>query len=148
MVAAPGDSVPGDDVIRAWVRAVFEKFPDASPIEVSVRIVDESESRSLNSRYRGKDNATNVLSFPAGDEQMFPAGMPKPIGDIVICGAVVLAEANAQEKDVDNHWAHMVVHGTLHLLGYDHEVSEEADAMEAIETQILASRGVPNPYLP
>ena len=86
-----------------------------------MRIVDAAEIHALNSDYRGKDKPTNVLSFPAGDVAGLPADMPVPLGDVVICASVVREEAAAQGKALDDHWAHMLVHGTLHLLGYDHE---------------------------
>jgi probable rRNA maturation factor len=147
-VASEVESAPGDDEIQSWVTSVVDRFPDAAVTEVSVRIVDEGESRELNERFRGKDGATNVLSFPAdnGDSPELPAGVPRSLGDIVICGPVVEREAGEQQKAAADHWAHMLVHGTLHLLGYDHEVSEEAEAMESMERQSLAARGVADPY--
>ena len=147
-VASEVESAPGDDEIQSWVTSVVDRFPDAAVTEVSVRIVDEGESRELNERFRGKDGATNVLSFPADnvDSPELPVGVPRSLGDIVICGPVVEREAGEQQKTAADHWAHMLVHGTLHLLGYDHEVSEEAEAMESMERQILAARGVADPY--
>ncbi len=147
-VASEVESAPGDDEIQSWVTSVVDRFPDAAVTEVSVRIVDEGEGRELNERFRGKDGATNVLSFPAdnGDSPELPGGVPRSLGDIVICGPVVEREAGEQQKAAADHWAHMLVHGTLHLLGYDHEVSEEAEAMESMERQILAARGVADPY--
>jgi probable rRNA maturation factor len=113
-----------------------------------VRVVDERESAELNSRYRGKKGATNVLSFPA--ESPAP---PKatavdllPFGDVVICAAVVEREARAQGKLLAAHWAHMIVHGALHLQGYDHEKPRDAAAMEARERTLLAKLGFPDPY--
>ena len=128
---APTPSVPEVDVNE--------------PVEVSVRIVDEVESRNLNRQYRDRDYATNVLSFPGGDAAL-PPGLPRPLGDIVICGPVVQRESAEQGKTATDHWAHMLVHGTLHLLGFDHALEPEAARMEAMEAQILASRGVGDPY--
>lgn len=114
-----------------------------SEAELSVRIVDEDESQALNLQYRGKDKPTNVLSFPCE----LPDGVELPLlGDLVICAQVVAKEALEQGKVLHAHWAHMVVHGTLHLLGYDHIEDGEAEEMEAIEIQVLLELGYPNPY--
>jgi probable rRNA maturation factor len=147
-IACQVASVPREDQIRSWVVAAIRRISDDIAIEVSVRIVDEEEGRQLNSQYRGQDKATNVLSFPADDGgiPVLPADVPRLLGDIVICGQVVEREAAEQGKAVADHWGHMLVHGSLHLLGYDHEVSEEAEAMETLERQILAAQGVGDPY--
>ena len=108
--------------------------------EVTIRIVDEPEGRALNSTYRGKDYATNVLTFPLVEE-------PHLIGDIVLCAPIVAAEAIAQNKTLEAHYAHLTVHGVLHLHGYDHEIEAQAQLMETIEIQILAKLGYANPYL-
>jgi probable rRNA maturation factor len=106
-------------------------------------LVDEPESRALNERYRGKDRPTNVLSFPAE----LPEELDIPLlGDIVICAPLVAEEASSQGKPVEAHWAHLVVHGVLHLLGHDHQLESEAREMEALEVELLASLGFPNPY--
>jgi len=108
-----------------------------------VRVVDEAEITALNRRYRGKDSATNVLSFPY-------AGMPgvdSPLlGDVVICAPVVVAESVQQGRPLEAHWAHLVIHGVLHLQGYDHHADTEAQRMEAVETRLLASLGFPDPW--
>lgn len=112
--------------------------------ELTIRIVDEEESQSLNHSYRDKDKPTNVLSFPY--EQA--PGMHVPlIGDLVICAPVVIQEALEQKKTAEAHWAHMVIHGTLHLLGYDHIEMDEAEQMEKLEVTLLAKLGYANPYL-
>ena len=134
-----GEGTPEDAQLRRWVEAV--SLPD--PASLVIRIVDEDESRTLNRTYRGKDRPTNVLSFP------FEA--PRPVqdphlGDLVICAPVVAAEAEAQGKPLEAHWAHMVVHGLLHLLGYEHQTEEEAREMETEERRILATLGWPDPY--
>jgi len=108
------------------------------------RIVDAPESQALNRQYRGKDYPTNVLSFPAEYNEFLPYDY---LGDLVICAPVVEREANEQGKQLLDHWAHMVVHGMLHLQGYDHESDEQAAEMEALEIEILAALGHTNPYL-
>jgi probable rRNA maturation factor len=113
------------------------------PAEVAIRIVGIDEGRALNRDYRHKDYPTNVLSFPAE----LPPGVDLPlIGDLAICAPVVEREAAEQHKRPRDHWAHLTVHGTLHLLGYDHLVDTEAEAMEALETRILAGLGIADPY--
>lgn len=112
--------------------------------EVTIRIVDEAESQQLNHTYRGKDKPTNVLSFPFEA----PAGIELPLlGDLIICRQVVEREAQEQEKPLLAHWAHMVVHGSLHLLGYDHIEDAEAEEMESIETEIMLALGYDDPYI-
>jgi probable rRNA maturation factor len=134
-------AVPRRPEFSRWVGATLAA--EGAGGDISIRVVDEEESRSLNREYRSKDRPTNVLSFAAG----LPAEVePRLLGDIVICAPVVAAEAAAQGKSERAHWAHLVVHGTLHLLGYDHERSPEARRMEARETSILAGLGFPNPY--
>jgi probable rRNA maturation factor len=110
--------------------------------ELSIRVVTLPESRRLNRIYRGKDAPTNVLSFPAEG----PAGTPAPLGDLAICAGVVAREARDQGKALADHWAHMVVHGTLHLIGYDHVRDAEARRMERRERVLLARLGVRDPY--
>jgi probable rRNA maturation factor len=146
-VAADVEASPPAAVIESWIRDVLAELGVIEPLEVSLRIVAEAESRDLNRRYRGKDRPTNVLSFPAGnDELSWPPGIERPLGDIVICGPVVDREAREQGKERDAHWAHLLVHGTLHLLGYDHEEAAAAEEMEALETRILAAGDVGDPY--
>ena len=139
---ASGEEAPEPPSIRHWICAALgEQKPEA---EISVRIVSAAESAELNLRYRGKEGATNVLSFPAD----IPDFVESPLlGDIVICAAIVRREAAEQHKVLDAHWAHMLVHGTLHLLGYDHIKENEAEAMEALETTILGKLNFPPPYL-
>ena len=144
--ASDDDNIPDDDVVEAWVTRAVEAARDLGDCEVSVRIVGAREIRALNRDFRGKDRATNVLSFPAGDVAALPPGEPELLGDVVVCADVVRDESAAQGKAVPDHWAHMLVHGTLHLLGYDHEAEPEADAMEALETTILGAHGIDDPY--
>jgi probable rRNA maturation factor len=139
--AASNVAIPGESLFHRWVAAALEgRRADA---ELAVRIVDEAEGLELNSRYRGRDYATNVLSFPVE----LPEGVDLPmLGDLVICAAVVNREAQEQGKSSEAHWAHMVVHGVLHLLGYDHQRDDEAEVMENIEREIMARLGYPDPY--
>ncbi len=135
---------PGE--LRAWAEAAYAAATDRSGAAVlALRIVDEAESEALNRRYRGIARPTNVLSFPGGPAAA-PAGEPRPLGDIAICGPVVAREAAAQAKPETAHWCHMVVHGTLHLLGYDHDNDAAAAVMETLETRLLADFGFADPY--
>lgn len=140
---ATGDqqNLPTISAFEAWLHATLvEQDQDT---EITVRIVDEAESQALNLQYRGKDKPTNVLSFPF----QAPPGVELPLlGDLVICRQVVETEAAEQGKAVFDHWAHMVVHGSLHLLGYDHIDEQEAEEMEALEIAVLTKLGIANPY--
>lgn len=135
------DNLPTETQIQQWANAAVR--PKTLDPEITVRIVDEAESHDLNLTYRGKDKPTNVLSFPfeCPDEVELPL-----LGDLVICRQVVEHEAAEQGKPVEAHWAHMVVHGCLHLLGYDHIDDEEAEEMESLETEIMTSLGFAAPY--
>jgi probable rRNA maturation factor len=141
----------GDEAGPAPTAASFERWVEAArvgagrvePVELTVRLVTEEEGRALNQGYRGKDRPTNVLSFEAD----LPDDLDLPfIGDIVICPAVMAREATEQGKDPEAHWAHLTVHGVLHLLGYDHQDETDATAMESLEVQILEGLGYPDPY--
>lgn len=138
--------IPADEQISAWVSRALQAVDRATGVELTVRVVAIDEMRELNLGYRQKDKPTNVLSFPAGAIEGLPAEAGLPLGDIVVCAAVVRTEADSQGKSLADHWAHMIVHGTLHLLGFDHEDDGEAVEMEALEKDILASHGVANPY--
>ncbi len=148
--AANLDDAPAESEVRDWVEKVINRVgPGAErPLEISVRIVDEAEGRALNRQYRNRDYATNVLSFSACEEGLNdpPGDLPLALGDIVICGPVVAREATDQGKKHSDHWAHLIVHGALHLFGYDHESDAEARRMETLETEILVLGGVENPY--
>jgi probable rRNA maturation factor len=140
--------VPDAENIREWVVSAIIAA-DAAAIdrsEVSVRVVDVEEMRALNREYRDKDEPTNVLSFPAGEITGLPDDEGRVLGDVVICAAVVRDEAVEQDKALADHWRHMLVHGTLHLLGYDHMTDAEATEMEGLEVRILTSLGVADPY--
>ena len=144
--ACADDSAPEISVVESWIARAVGAAGITAPAEVSVRIVGANEIRALNSEYRGKDKPTNVLSFPAGEVTGLPDDMPVLLGDIVVCGSVVCDEAAEQGKAIADHWAHMLVHGTLHLLGFDHETDAEAAAMETLETRILSDQGLADPY--
>lgn len=144
-VVAETDGLPSADELENWLGEVL-RSTDSPPAEVTVRIVGEDESRELNARFRHKDKATNVLSFPAVTVPGLPARAAGTLGDLVICASVVAREAKEQGKAVRAHWAHMLVHGTLHLLGFDHLEEAEAQRMEGLERQILAGCGFADPY--
>ena len=140
------ETVPDDAAIEKWITSTVAAASDEPCTEVAVRIVDAATSRRLNRDYRGRDKPTNVLSFPAGAVSGMPATEPLPLGDIVVCADVVVAEALEHDIPVADRWGHMLVHGTLHLLGFDHIEKDDAAAMEALETRILAAQGVTDPY--
>ena len=131
--------VPAPSTLRAWAMAALE---GATPGEITLRVVAEEESAALNGKFRHKPYPTNVLSFPYESEAL----SEQVLGDLVICAPVVAREAVEQNKQPHAHWAHMVVHGVLHLLGHDHIQEEEAERMEMKERQILARLGFPDPY--
>ena len=134
--------LPSASQFEAWSAAAIQA--DKSDYSLVIRVVDESESESLNSTYRHKEKPTNVLSFPFEP----PPGIDEShLGDLVVCAPVVEKEAMEQNKRPEAHWAHMIVHGVLHLQGYDHQNVREADEMEALEKQILSRLGFPDPYV-
>lgn len=141
---AGGPAGPDDALLTLWADKALGDIQS----EVVIRLVDAAESQALNLQYRGKDKPTNVLSFPAE----VPEGLPDelraelPFGDLVICGEVVAAEAGAQNKTLEAHWAHMVIHGCLHLQGYDHQNDTDAEQMEGLERRLLAELNFPDPY--
>jgi probable rRNA maturation factor len=140
-IAVDNPRLPTRAEFDTWVRTAMGQT--MSEVELTIRIVEVAESQQLNLTYRGKDKPTNVLSFPfeAPPEVELPL-----LGDLVICAQVVEQEAIEQNKPLNAHWAHMVIHGCLHLLGYDHIIDEEADEMESLETQLVEGLGFTNPY--
>ena len=140
-VASESRSLPSEEQLTAWATAAVCGERDEA--EISIRIVDAEEGQELNNQWRQKDYATNVLSFPSDLPEEL--GLPL-LGDLVICAPVVEREADEQQKTLTSHWAHMVIHGTLHLLGYDHIEDDEAEAMEALETRIMKSLAFNDPY--
>jgi probable rRNA maturation factor len=139
-IACEGD-VPSEQQFQQWVDLALDQVEE--DCELSIRLVDEAESAELNGTYRGKDYPTNVLSFP------FEAPVeiePILLGDLVVCVPIVQKEAIEQNKPVENHWAHMIIHGCLHLLGYDHIDDDEAEEMESLEITLLKSLAINDPY--
>lgn len=133
--------LPADDSIRAWIVATLAAR--STPVQLTVRIVGMAESRQLNENYRHREGPTNVLSFPFSEPGLL---QPPLLGDVVICAPLVAEEAQEQAKSLEAHWAHLVIHGVLHLLGFDHQKAHEACEMEQREKDILRSLGYPDPY--
>lgn len=141
IATSDSNDIPSQDKIQQWLTFILPQFVNEA--ELTIRIVDEQESQYLNNLYRHKDRPTNVLSFPFES----PVEMETPLlGDLVICKQIVQKEALEQNKSLESHWAHMIVHGCLHLLGYDHIDDNEAQEMESIEIDIMAALGFTNPY--
>lgn len=139
-IASKAKNIPGTKKLHHWVDAALAKNKTA---EITIRIVGTKEMQALNKQYRHQDKTTNVLSFPAE----LPPELKLPLlGDIVICAPIVNKEAKAQNKTSEEHWAHIVIHGVLHLLGYDHIESTDAEKMEQQEIQLLQKLGFNNPY--
>lgn len=141
----PRTGIPAAISFRRWVAAALDgRIREA---DLAIRVVDTKEGESFNRHYRGKDYATNVLSFPADLPEGLPEGVKFPLlGDLVICAPVVVREAAEQGKRLNAHYAHLTVHGVLHLLGWDHEDEREAECMEQLEREILATLGITDPY--
>ena len=138
----PRAGIPAATSFRRWVAAALDGRIRRA--DLAIRLVDNKEGRALNRHYRGKDYATNVLSFPAE----LPEGVKLPLlGDLVLCAPVIVREAREQKKPLADHYAHLTVHGALHLLGWDHEDEREAECMEQLEREILATLGISDPYL-
>lgn len=135
------ESIPARAAFVKWSLAAIRG--EREQAEMVIRLVDEQEGLELNRRYRGKDSPTNVLSFPSNLPATVDADL---LGDLVICAPVVLREAGEQGKTPEAHWAHMVVHGVLHLLGYDHQNESEAETMERLEREVMAGLGFRDPY--
>ncbi|MCG2635269.1 MAG: rRNA maturation RNase YbeY [Gammaproteobacteria bacterium] len=139
--------LPQADAVRGWLAAAVQASGDSISGVVTLRLVDEDESATLNARFRDRSGATNVLSFPyAESTALLPQGEPKPFGDIVICAVLVPLEAVARGVSETAHWAHLVIHGMLHLLGYDHLQADEQLRMEELEITALATLGFADPY--
>lgn len=141
IVTEEQENLPSKEQVENWLKVILSPFQDQA--ELTVRIVDVEESQYLNNTYRHKNKPTNVLSFPF--ESLIDIEVPL-LGDLVICKSVVESEALQQKKSLQSHWAHMIVHGCLHLLGYDHITDEDANEMESIEIDIMHQLGFDNPY--
>ena len=135
--------VPGEQLVSSWIETALRVISYDKPVQVSVCVVSRQEITTLNDKYRNMNKATNVLSFPY--ESMPGVELPL-LGDIVVCAEVVNEEAQQQGKSLQQHWAHMIVHGTLHLLGYDHIRDTDAQQMESIEVKVLSNLEFSNPY--
>lgn len=147
-IAGEDDDVPEPGQMEKWLSATLQHanyHADVSlPIEITIRIVEPQESQELNATYRHKNNPTNVLSFPFESPDDVPLQL---LGDLVICAAIVKREAQDQGKSLESHWAHMVIHGCLHLLGFDHMETEDTEKMETLEIAIMADLGYSDPYV-
>ncbi len=140
-LATQSDNLPDEEQFQLWIDAVLAD--DQQDREVVIRIVDEAEMTALNESYRQKTGPTNILSFPFQPPPQIESNL---LGDLIICAPVIDKEAKQQNKKVLDHWVHIVVHGMLHLLGYDHLTVEEAQVMESLEINILQSLHISNPY--
>lgn len=139
------ENIPDEHLLTQWVEAAINASDSIAreEAELTIRVVEQDESNALNLQFREKNKPTNVLSFPFQN----PPGLTLPLlGDLIICQAIIEEEAKQQQKTYQAHWAHMVIHGTLHLLGYDHIENEEALEMETLETNILVTLGFSPPY--
>ncbi len=134
--------VPGESLLEKWSLPIFQQ-QSIKNAEFFIKVVDKAESQELNKKYRDKDAPTNVLAFPLSVPDYV---VPRTLGDLVICAEIVEAEAKAQDKSLDAHWAHMVVHGVLHLLGFDHIDDDQASRMESLEVKVMQGLGFANPY--
>lgn len=144
-LAADKTLAPKKSLLRKWAKQALSKKIESA--EITIRIVDVDEMSLLNSTYRQKKGPTNVLSFPFILPEDIEIDIPI-LGDIVVCAEVVNREAHEQHKSQESHWAHMIIHGVFHLLGYDHETDKDADIMESLETEIMQTLGFANPYEP
>lgn len=146
-------TVPSDQSLHQWAAAttnflVKENLLEEQDFEIAILVVDKVDSQFLNNQYRQKDSPTNVLSFPFDVPNIFKQHQTTNIlGDIIICAPIIEVESDQQNKSIEEHWAHMVVHGVLHLLGYDHLNNADANIMEGLEIKILSTLGYTNPYL-
>ncbi len=141
----PRPGLPDEARFQRWVLAALDGAGHPGEAALALRVVAEDEGRELNHAWRGKDYPTNVLSFPFEQPPGLDAPLPE-LGDLVLCAPVVVREAREQGKAEADHWAHLVVHGVLHLLGHDHQNDAEADVMEDLERRVLADLGIADPY--
>ncbi len=147
------DTIPDEDDLQKWSNIALQQSQNENPVSLVIRVVDEEEGVELNHNYRQKKSATNVLSFPY-EVPEYATDIPElqdeyarqHLGDLVLCEKVVIDEAKAQNKPLEQHWAHLIIHGILHLQGYDHIKDDDAIKMESLEIEILESLGFDNPY--
>lgn len=142
----PRRGLPAAASFRRWVATACAEDRCHGPATLAIRLVDAAEGRALNREFRGRDYATNVLSFASDRPEGLPPDLPRPLGDIALCAPVIAAEAATQGKPLRDHFAHLTIHGVLHLLGYEHEQEASAAAMEALEIRLLADLGIADPY--
>ena len=140
-IVSQSKQLPDQDQFQYWVDAVLKD--ESQDSELVIRIVDEAEMTQFNEQYRDKKGSTNILSFPFEAPEGVDSNL---LGDLLVCAPVVEKEAQQQHKELDHHWAHMIVHGVLHLLGYDHVDDQDAEEMEALEVKILKTIKIKNPY--
>lgn len=142
-IASDAGEIPSHEQFQQWVDTVLHD--ESQDNEIVIRVVDEAESAELNQQYRNKIGPTNILSFPFEAPEQIEIDL---LGDLVICAPVLACEALEQGKSLLSHWAHITIHGVLHLLGYDHIDDEEAEQMEALEIELLGKLNIANPYSP
>jgi probable rRNA maturation factor len=148
-VATRSRGAPNVADVQHWAQVALARAQGLHDVELTIRMVDRAEGAALNEQYRGslgKQGATNVLAFPFEEPAPLPAVATRLLGDVVICAPVVTQEAHAQGKSREDHWAHLTIHGVLHLLGFDHELPEDAAVMEGVERELLAQLGIADPY--
>ena len=139
---------PSPNTCQNWIQHALRHVGGDEKSSLGIRIVSAEESRELNRQYRQKSGATNVLSFPANLPGTVASNIGfTHLGDLVFCAEFIEQEAKAQSKSLEAHWAHLIVHGLLHLLGHDHQTEQQAEEMEGLEIEILKKLGIPNPYL-
>ena len=137
--------LPDDEQFESWVESALKMGGREDDSQLAIRIVDADEGKKLNEQWRHKEGATNVLSFSMSGLDLI---VPELLGDIVICAPVIAKEAAEQSKPLHTHWAHMVIHGVFHLLGYDHTIEADSEKMESLETKLMKQLGYPDPYQP
>ncbi|MFA3792493.1 rRNA maturation RNase YbeY [Aliiglaciecola sp. SL4] len=141
-IACENNNLPSKDQFELWLQSALAD-QQTEDTELTIRVVSPEESQNLNATYREKDKPTNILSFPFEAPAEIELSL---LGDLVVCADIVEKEAKQQNKQLFDHWAHMIVHGSLHLLGFDHENENDAQIMEGLEVQILAKLGIDDPY--
>jgi probable rRNA maturation factor len=142
-VFVPKENIPTKLQFKTWARQALKHCRITTPYELTLRIVSQNEIQELNKQYRNIDKPTNILSF---QDEIIPGCPRESLGELVICPTIIETEAKLEQKTVMNHWAHIIIHGILHLLGYDHQTEIDAKTMETLEIEILQTLKIPNPY--